>query len=155
MGLLFTLVFLALGAGVQIGLQYLDERVLVDPNVKTYSSTVFSVVVTIFNGIMGALLIVVTKKERLETVTEYNQRLAVKLTLYQFINAGILVVISNSIFILDFGQFSQKFSLAKGLASDVSQIMIINILAPNVSLFILNYWAPGKWWARRSIKKEL
>jgi hypothetical protein len=155
LGLLFTLVFLALGAGVQIGLQYLDERVLVDPNVKTYSSTVFSVVVTIFNGIMGALLIVVTKKERLETVTEYNQRLAVKLTLYQFINAGILVVISNSIFILDFGQFSQKFSLAKGLASDVSQIMIINILAPNVSLFILNYWAPGKWWARRSIKKEL
>lgn len=111
--------------------------------------------VTIFNGVMSALLIVVTKKERLETVTEYNQRLAVKITLYQFINAGILVVVSNSIFILDFDQFSSKFSLAKGLAADITQIMIINVVAPNIALFILNYWAPGKWWARRSIKKEL
>ena len=152
---MFTLLLLGLGAGVQIGLQYLEENVLIDPTVKTYSSTIFSVVVTIFNAAMGALLIIVTRKERLETVTEYNQRLAVKLTLYQFLNAGILVIISNSIFILDIRQFAQKFSLAKGLAGDVTQIMIINVLAPNLVLFILNYWAPGKWWARRSIKKQL
>jgi hypothetical protein len=88
-------------------------------------------------------------------VTEYNQRLAVKITFYQFLNAGVLVVISNSIFILDFNQFVSKFSLAKGLASDVTQIMIINILAPNITLFILNFWPPDKWWTRRSIKKTL
>jgi hypothetical protein len=54
-GLFVTLVFLGVGAGVQIGLQYIDEKVLTDPNVKVYVSTLFSVVVSIFNGIIGVL----------------------------------------------------------------------------------------------------
>lgn len=147
-GLLVTLLFLGLGAALQIGLQYFDQTIT-DPTIKNYSSTVFSLIVSLFNGIIGALLIIVTKKERIETVTEYNQRLAVKISVYQFINAGVLVIISNSI--LDF----KNFSLSNGLAAECTLIMAMNVVFPNLILFIVNYAAPMKWWKRRSIRKTL
>ncbi len=68
---------------------------------------------------------------------------------YQFINAGVLVVLANSILDL------KNISLTNGLAAEITQIMLMNVIVPNVSLFVTNYMAPGKWWAKRSIRKAL
>lgn len=34
-------------------------------------------------------------------------------------------------------------------------IMVMNVIIPNLTLFIINFAAPMKWWQRRSIKKKL
>lgn len=56
------IIFMVVGALVQIGMQYLDERVFTNPDTKQFSSTIFSLVVSIFNGVIGILLIHATRK---------------------------------------------------------------------------------------------
>lgn len=58
----------------------------------------------------------------------------VKISFFQFLNTGIFVVVANFMADMD------NFSLTKGLVLQVTQVMILNAIIPNLSLFILSYF---------------
>lgn len=89
--------------------------------------------VTIFNAVIMVSLVITTKKERSETLTEYQTVLMVKITIFQFFNAGIFVIGS------EIAANYTTFSLNSGLCSQITMIMILNAIIPNITLFFLSY----------------
>lgn len=57
----------------------------------------------------------------------------VKISFFQFLNTGVFVVAAN--FLAD----PENFSLSKGFVFEICQVMIMNALIPNISLFVLTY----------------
>lgn len=57
----------------------------------------------------------------------------VKISFFQFLNTGVFVVAAN--FLAD----PYNFSLSKGFVFEITQVMILNAIVPNLSLFILTY----------------
>lgn len=57
----------------------------------------------------------------------------VKISFFQFLNTGVFVVAAN--FLADM----QNFSLSKGFVFEVTQVMLLNAITPNLTLFILTY----------------
>lgn len=57
----------------------------------------------------------------------------VKITFFQFLNAGIFVVLS------EIAANLSSFTLSDGFCSQVTMIMILNAIVPNITLFGLDY----------------
>lgn len=57
----------------------------------------------------------------------------VKISLFQFLNTGIFVILAQ--FLAD----PPGFSLTKGLVLTITQVMILNAIVPNILLFVLNH----------------
>ena len=57
----------------------------------------------------------------------------VKISMFQFLNTGIFVVLAN--FMAD----PLHFSLSKGFVFEITQVMILNAFLPNLTLFLLTY----------------
>jgi hypothetical protein len=57
----------------------------------------------------------------------------VKITMFQFLNAGIFVILS------EIAANFQSFSLTNGICSQITMIMILNAIVPNLTLFFLDY----------------
>ena len=60
-------------------------------NIITFSS---SLLVTIFNAFLTVVITILTEKERNQTLTEFQTVLMVKMTVFQFLNAGIFVILA-------------------------------------------------------------
>ena len=60
-------------------------------NIITFSSSLF---VTIFNAFLTVVITILTEKERNQTLTEFQTVLMVKMTVFQFLNAGIFVILA-------------------------------------------------------------
>jgi len=58
----------------------------------------------------------------------------VKISMFQFLNTGIFVVITK------FLANPSTFSLSKGMVFQITQVMLLNALVPNILLFVLNYF---------------
>lgn len=58
----------------------------------------------------------------------------VKISFFQFFNTGVFVVIAN--FLAD----ADHFSLTNGFVFQVTQVMILNAILPNITLLILSYF---------------
>lgn len=58
----------------------------------------------------------------------------VKISFFQFLNTGIFVVVANFMADID------HFSLTNGLVMQITQVMILNAVLPNITLFILSYF---------------
>ena len=96
-------------------------------------STAASILVSILNVIIQQFLIFTSIKERNETQTEFNTVLMIKISMFQFLNTGVFVVVANFLADID------GFTLDQGLVFEVTQVMILNAVTPNLSLFLLNY----------------
>jgi len=59
--------------------------------------------------------------------------LMVKVSIFQFFNAGIFVIAS------EIAANFKTFSLNNGLCSQITTIMILNAIIPNLTLLFLNY----------------
>jgi len=57
----------------------------------------------------------------------------VKVSIFQFFNAGIFVIASQ------IAANFNSFSLTNGFCSQITLIMALNAIIPNVTLFIINY----------------
>jgi hypothetical protein len=57
----------------------------------------------------------------------------VKISLFQFLNTGVFVIIAK------FLANPSHFSLTDGLVFQITQVMILNAFIPNITLFLLNY----------------
>lgn len=66
--------------------------------------TVSSVGVSIMNIIVLQFLYFTSTKERNETETDFNKSLIIKISFFQFVNAGIFIVLAN--ILADPGKFS-------------------------------------------------
>ncbi len=58
----------------------------------------------------------------------------VKLSFFQFLNTGIFVLLANFLANID------GFTLDNGLVFQITQVMMINAVVPNLSLIFLNYF---------------
>jgi heme/copper-type cytochrome/quinol oxidase subunit 2 len=85
-----SVLVLLVGGGTQYGLSLMAKS---DPD-STVLNTASSLLVTIFNVVLMLALGFLTKKERNETETEDQTVLMVKVTIFQFLNAGIFVIIA-------------------------------------------------------------
>ena len=94
---------LAAGGTAQYGLALLQNSVT-DPTEKQIYSIGLSIIVSIFNFIILQFLVFSSHKERNETLTEFNTVLTVKISLFQFLNTGIFVVLA--IFFADMNNFT-------------------------------------------------
>lgn len=97
-------------------------------------STASSILVSILNAIIQIFLIFTSHKERNETKTEFNTVLMVKLSLFQFLNTGVFVLLSNFLANIN------EFTLDNGLVFQITQVMMINAVVPNLVILILNYF---------------
>jgi hypothetical protein len=91
-------------------------------------------IVLMWNSIIMSTLIFVTERERNETKTEDDAVLVVKLTTLQFLNAGIFVVATKIAASYD------TFDAGNGIVGQISLIMILNAITPNILLFIKKYF---------------
>jgi hypothetical protein len=141
------LLVLALGGGVLYALQLLSQSTSNGTlqAVLTYGS---SIVVIVFNEIILVILVMTTEKERCETLTEFQNTLMVKITLFLFLNAGVFVVI------VEIAVSYATFSLSKDLCSQITLIMMLNAITPNVSMLILTYFEPINRVRRYLIEKQ-
>ena len=57
----------------------------------------------------------------------------VKISFFQFLNTGVFVVAAN--FLAD----PHNFTLSKGFIFEITQVMLLNAIIPNVALFVLTY----------------
>lgn len=58
----------------------------------------------------------------------------VKISVFQFLNTGIFVILAQFLASMD------TFSLSNGLVFEVTQVMLLNAILPNLSLFLLSYF---------------
>lgn len=58
----------------------------------------------------------------------------VKISIFQFLNTGVFVLLAQ--FLADM----ENFDLSKGIVFEVTQVMLINAILPNVTLFFLSYF---------------
>lgn len=89
---ILDILILLVGGGVLYGLGLLSKSTS-DVNVQAIITNASSVFVIIFNSIILVILVLTTEKERCETMTEFQNTLMVKITMFMFLNAGIFVVI--------------------------------------------------------------
>lgn len=97
-------------------------------------STVFSLSVSVLNAIIQIFLSFTSRRQRNETLTEFNTILMVKISIFQFLNTGVFVLLAQ--FLADM----ENFDLSKGIVFEVTQVMLINAILPNVTLFFLSYF---------------
>ena len=97
-------------------------------------STASSILVSILNFVIQMFLIFTSVKERNETLTEYNTVLMIKISLFQFLNTGVFVLVANFLANID------DFSLDNGLVFQITQMMMINAATTNLSLIFVNYF---------------
>ena len=57
-----------------------------------------------------------------------------KLTFFQFLNTGIFVILANYLANIN------TFTLTQGLVFQITQVMMINAVVPNLVLFLLLYF---------------
>jgi len=67
-------------------------------------------------------------------VTEFQSVLVVKITLCQFLNAGIFVVGTKILASIN------TFDIGAGIAEDVTILMMINVIIPNSLVFLRSYF---------------
>ena len=58
----------------------------------------------------------------------------IKLTFFQFLNTGIFVILANYLANIN------TFTLTQGLVFQITQVMMINAVVPNLVLFLLLYF---------------
>lgn len=97
-------------------------------------STVFSLSVSVLNAIIQIFLSFTSRRQRNETLTEFNTILMSKISIFQFLNTGVFVLLAQ--FLADM----ENFDLSKGIVFEVTQVMLINAILPNVTLFFLSYF---------------
>lgn len=97
-------------------------------------STVFSITVSILNFVIQIFLGFTSQRQRTETLTEFNNILMVKISVFQFLNTGVFVVLAQFMANMD------NFSLNGGIVFEITQVMLINAILPNVTLFALSYF---------------
>lgn len=129
---MISVVVLMVGGATQYGLSVLANSTT-NSTTQTVLTTLSSLIVTVFNVILMLVLGVLTKKERNETETEDQTVLMVKVTIFQFLNAGVFVVMS------EIAASYSTFSLAKGICSQITLIMVLNAVLPNLTLLFLDY----------------
>lgn len=129
-----AIVLLGLGFGVQFGLALAKAKISQDETTQLFISTCISVVISLFNWIIQLFLGFTSKKQRNETVTEYNMVLMVKISVFQFLNTGVFVILAQLLANFD------DFSLNRGLMLEITQIMAINAVLPNLAVFFLYYF---------------
>ena len=67
-------------------------------------------------------------------MTEFQSVLVVKITLCQFLNAGIFVVGTKILASIN------TFDIGAGIAEDVTILMMINVIIPNSLVFLRSYF---------------
>lgn len=130
---LISLCILGVGGGAQYALALLEGKVT-DDTLKLLMGVLNSAMVNIFNFIIKVTLVLMTEKERNETITEFQSVLVVKVTILQFFNAGIFVIASKIAATYD------TFSIGKGIVSQISLIMIMDAIIPNALNFFLEFF---------------
>lgn len=131
---ILAVIILGAGGAAQYGLAVAEETYATTDREVLLMSTASSILVSILNAIIQVFLIFTSQKERNETKTEYNIVLMGKISLFQFLNAGIFVIIANFLANID------GFTLNDGLVFEVTQVMMINAIVPNLTLIFLNYF---------------
>lgn len=58
----------------------------------------------------------------------------VKISVFQFLNTGVFVILAQFLANMD------SFSLSNGLVIEVTQVMLLNAILPNITLFLLSYF---------------
>lgn len=91
---IISLFILGVGGGAQYYLAVLASQAT-DDLMKLVFRFLNPLIVNIFNSIILVTLVIMTEKERNETVTEFQSVLVVKITFLQFFNAGIFVIASK------------------------------------------------------------
>jgi hypothetical protein len=112
-------------------------------------NVVFAVVVTVLNFVIEFFFILAAEREKNQTVTEMNRVLIGKIGMFQFIFAGIFVLIVKQFVHILFS------SLFNGIVFQITLIMILNALIPNLLLIIVNYCQIIKKIKRRLLKKDI
>jgi hypothetical protein len=130
---LISILVLLIGGCVQYGLAVLNSKATSD-EVKMFFKIVNPLFVVSWSEVLMALIIALTEKERNETVTEFQTVLLVKITLCQFLNAGVFVIGTKILVNIN------KFDLGNGVAGDVTILMIINVIIPNSLVFLRSYF---------------
>jgi hypothetical protein len=92
-------------------------------------------------------LIFIAEKEKPETLTELNSILLGKISMVQFINAGIFVILVKWVVNM------KNFSVSTGLVLPITLIMILNALTPSLTLLLLNYFQIIRKIKRNLLKK--
>lgn len=112
-------------------------------SVKTVISIVISFLISVINTILGMVLRTLSYKEKYETKTSYNISLAKRIAFAQFLNTGILIVLTN---ILIHGDgLKDKIWSDKGLSNDAAFIMVFNIFSPPLSSFLDPFFFLRLW----------
>ena len=93
-----------------------------------------SILISVFNFIILQFLIISSRKERNETLTEFNTVLTVKISFFQFLNTGVFVVAAN--FLADIS----NFKITDTLPTDITIVMLTNAITPNFSLWLMTYF---------------
>ena len=57
-----------------------------------------------------------------------------KLSVFQFLNTGVFVILAQ------FMANKDNFSLNGGIVFEITQVMLLNAILPNVTLFLLSYF---------------
>lgn len=86
------------------------------------------------NQIILIFIVVTSGIEKCETVTSLNRILMKKISFFLFLNAGVFNVAANILASLD------SFSIEGNLSNEVTMIMILNAVTPNVSIFFMDYF---------------
>lgn len=155
LGKCLVILLLAAGLGVQIILKVIESKFMNSQYTQVINIT-FSIGVTIINFVLSEVLELITKRERLETVTEESVSIAATLSILQFTNSGLIVMFSNII-------VDVKGYTLDGLAENIVTIMIINMFVPHLTLLFLDGFKPiqrlQKWRINKSnnvfIQKEV
>lgn len=105
---IFSISLLLMGGAIQFGLAVAQLKVSQDSKTQLIMSTASSIAVSVINAVIQIFLVFTSHKERNETLTEFNTVLMIKISVFQFLNTGIFVVLAN--FLAD----PHNFSLSKG-----------------------------------------
>jgi hypothetical protein len=120
---------------------------------KLFFKILSPIFVIAWSSLILALIVFLTQRERNETITEFQSVLVTKLTLLQFLNAGLFVVAAKILVGLS------SFDLGNGIVQQVTIIMILNATVPNLIRFATNYfevfnkvelWMVKRGWLFRS-----
>lgn len=145
---------LGIGGGIQYLLEFVRSKyvALEDTVIQYLFSLGAALIVTIFNFVLSQILEFMAFHEGHDTKTQLKVALTFRIVLFQFLNSGIFVVLSNIFVKITTDDRSYDFRKTV-LSSNIVQLMFVNAVMGNAVNFIMNRYEVVKLYPRRTILK--
>ena len=122
------------------------EKTTLDNWVLRLNSIWPAVFTIFFNFLLGLLIRYFSSFERHHTITDFSTSVAFKLTLAQFVNTALIVMVVNS-------DWEDQWFITGGLASAMTTLFITNAIIPPLHYYLSPMYCIRRYKMRRAQKK--